>query len=228
MKRALALLLVLCAAGTAHAATSASCTRDSYKGRKSLDVRGDGVANFAVVAPGKLYRGSQPFNDGRPRADGTRPNGFDTLRVLGVRCRILLRPQTVTESGLDERSELESRGIRLYHLPLEIPKPPFDAASWTAYLREATRVRDRFLRIVRSKKSGPCFVSCRDGKDRTGLLVAWYRAAVQGWKPRQVFREQERCQFEPQGMFGYLRRIFCGWYREKLGADPACDAVLGP
>jgi hypothetical protein len=216
--------------------TGEFCTKDAYFARAKYDAGNDGLANVGVVQPGVLYRGSQPFIDGQPGPGGKRGNGFDTLKKLGIRCRVLLRTTTRTDNLLDEGKELAKRGIRLFHFP--IPSLSFglpadsvlghkipDSAR-AAYTKAMTKARDQFMQVVTSGRNGPCYLSCQSGKDRTGTLIGWYRAVVQRWKPDKIFREQEDCKFDPKGYFPYYRRVFCTWYKEKFGADPTCDRVL--
>lgn len=213
------------------------CTRDAYFSRFRHDLGHDGIANFGVVQPGVLYRGSQPFIDGEPDAQGRRGNGFDTLAQRGIKCRILLRTTTRTDNLLSERKELRRRGIRLFHLPISnfkygLPTDrvfgvPIPDSARGAYTRAMTRARDRFMEIVTSHKYGPCYLSCQSGKDRTGVLIGWYRAVVQGWKPARVLREMQDCKYEPKGHFGYFQRVFCRWYEKRFGRDATCGRVLG-
>jgi hypothetical protein len=215
--------------------TGKFCTKDAYHSRARQDIGYDGLANFGVVKPGVLYRGSAPFLDGQPDPRGKRGNGFDTLKKLGIKCRILLRSSTFTDEFLDERPELEKRGIKLFHLPVPTLAygPPAEELAGhripdrarEAYTQALTRARDEFMKIVTSGKHGPCYVSCQSGKDRVGVLVGWYRAVVQGWKPEKIFEEMDDCKFEPEGHYWYYRRLFCRWYQEKFGRDPACAKV---
>jgi hypothetical protein len=215
--------------------TGEFCTKDAYHSRAKQDVGHDGIANFGVVKPGVLYRGSALFLDGQPDAKGRRGNGFDTLKKLGIKCRILLRATTFTDALQDERLELEKRGIKLFHLPvptLAYGPPAEEIAGYRipdsardVYTKALSRARDEFLKIVQSGKHGPCYLSCQSGKDRVGVLVGWYRAVVQGWKLDKIFREQDDCKFEPHGHYWYYRRLFCRWYQEKFGNDPACGKV---
>ena len=55
----------------------------------------------------------------------------------------------------------------------------------------------RFLKLIANKDGGPYFVHCMHGADRTGLLCASYRVAVQGWTKREAIREMV------EGGFGF-------------------------
>ncbi|MBI3071209.1 MAG: tyrosine-protein phosphatase [Deltaproteobacteria bacterium] len=213
-----------------EAAEAVACSADTYAARATRDLKFDGLANFGVVEAGVLYRGCQPFTKGKTSASGKRGNGFDTLKSLGIKCRILLRESTKTMEHLDEKIELANRGIQLFHLP--VPSPSWShmapgAAVPASYTAAITRARDKFMEIVSNKQNHPCYVSCLHGKDRTGALVGWYRAVVNKWKPKRIFAEQKVCKYNPAGPLIYYRRVFCEWYRAKFGSDPDCDKVLG-
>ena len=49
-----------------------------------------------------------------------------------------------------------------------------------------------FLETVTDPALQPVFVHCRQGEDRTGVMVAIYRVAEQGWEPAQAYREAIR------------------------------------
>jgi hypothetical protein len=203
------------------------CTNDSYGMRFTRDVNFDGLANFGIVEPGVLYRGSQPFTLGVADPQGRRGNGYDTLKKLGVTCRILLRTTTFTDELVNEATELKKRGIKLVHLPVPLPAfgPPLASIPDPArffFTKALERARDQMMEVVTSKKYGPCYISCQSARHRTNILVGWYRAAVQKWKVEKIFREWEDCQFDGHGIYAYYQRLFCKWYTDKFGADPTC------
>ena len=55
----------------------------------------------------------------------------------------------------------------------------------------------RFLDIVTDPARVPVFVHCAHGADRTGMMSAIYRIAVQGWSKRHAIREMT------EGGYGY-------------------------
>jgi hypothetical protein len=211
--------------------TGEFCTKDAYFSRFKQDLSFDGITNYGLVKDGVLHRGSQPFVDGQADPSGKKGNGFDKLKAMGIKCRILLRTTTFTDTLLDERKELAARDITLYHFPVPsiLFGPTWDKipdAARVLYTNALTKARDQFMKVVTNPASGPCYLSCQSGKDRTGTLIGWYRAKVQGWKPDKIFREQEDCKFDPSGFFAYYRRVFCRWYTKEIGPDATCAKVL--
>jgi protein tyrosine/serine phosphatase len=65
--------------------------------------------------------------------------------------------------------------------------------AWRPKEEEAVR----FLRIVSNPQRTPVLVHCHYGADRTGVMVAVYRIAIQGWTKDEAIREMT------EGGFGF-------------------------
>ena len=72
----------------------------------------------------------------------------------------------------------------------------------------------RFIQIVTDSNSAPVFVHCQHGADRTGLMCAIYRIAVQGWSKDEAIAEMTG------GSFGF-HKIWMNLvkYIRKLDVD---------
>ena len=119
----------------------------------------------------KLYRGAQPRRDGLMR-----------LKQLGVKTVINLRG-----SNEDTRSEEQSAralGLNYFSVPIGRIGRPSDAKV------------QRVLAIINAEENHPVFVHCNHGRDRTGLIIAIYRLANEGWTADEAQREANR-----HGMF---------------------------
>jgi protein tyrosine/serine phosphatase len=110
----------------------------------------------------RLYRGGQP--------DAA---GFEQLKRLGIRTVVNLR------QNASERALVEGLGMR--YVDLSTSLAPFSS------LDDGT-VR-RFFEVMNDETSGPVFLHCRRGADRTGTLVAMYRIARQGWTAKAAYDE---------------------------------------
>ena len=125
--------------------------------------RRSGLIDFEVVAPGRLTRSGQP-----------RDFGWRHLRSLGTRSVVNLRMVDDDERRLDEL------GFTAYlHLPIPDGLAPTQAQA------------EAFLRFVRDPANWPVHVHCLRGTQRTGLMVALYRYAVEGWSLDQALREAD-------------------------------------
>lgn len=50
----------------------------------------------------------------------------------------------------------------------------------------------QFLDFATDPKNSPCYVHCQAGKGRTGVAVASYRMAVEGWPPEKAIAEARK------------------------------------
>ena len=115
----------------------------------------------------RLYRGGQP-----------RSGGLRRLSELGINTIINLRG-TDAQTRADD-VEARSLGLNYFNIPLPIWGRPNDAD-----------VR-RVLQIVTAPESGRVFVHCRDGVDRTGMIVALHRISSEGWSTEMATAEALR------------------------------------
>jgi tyrosine-protein phosphatase SIW14 len=113
----------------------------------------------------RLYRGAQP--------DAA---GFEQLKRLGVKTVVNLRHDE------SERAVVEALGMRYVSLSTDLMPFGFDGGMRDGIVR-------RFFGVVDDEASGPVFLHCRRGADRTGTLVAMYRIARQGWTAHAAYDE---------------------------------------
>jgi tyrosine-protein phosphatase SIW14 len=122
-----------------------------------------GIKNFHQVDQ-QLYRGAQPAKE-----------GIEYLAKLGVKVVLDLR-----EPG--ERSRAEERtvvaaGMRYVSVPM---------TGLTAPTQNQTTA---ILRLLEDEKTGPVFVHCMRGADRTGAVVAAYRIDHDKWDNARALKE---------------------------------------
>jgi protein tyrosine phosphatase (PTP) superfamily phosphohydrolase (DUF442 family) len=138
---------------------------------QALPVHSDAssVRNFHQVTPW-LFRGGQPTHD-----------GFRELSRRGVKTVISFR--WGARSAEAERQAVEAEGMEFISMPLNY---------WT--LPNAKTI-DRFFAYVDDPERRPIFVHCFHGSDRTGLLVALFRMAREGWTVKAAYQEMKKCGF---------------------------------
>jgi protein tyrosine/serine phosphatase len=122
-----------------------------------------GVANFHQVDR-NLYRGAQPSDE-----------GLKNLAALGVKTIIDLRHGA--EHTDTEQQEAERLGLRYTNVPMEGLTPPTDK-----------QIAD-LMAIFKTADNGAVFVHCREGKDRTGAVIACYRIAHDHWTNDKALEE---------------------------------------
>lgn len=125
----------------------------------------EGLSNMGRIAPG-LYRGAQPLNA-----------GYATLRKMGIRTVINLRT-TENEKKIVERAGMRS---------IEVPLAMFNNG-------EMDKV-NMVVALMADPANRPLFVHCRQGQDRTGIVVAAYRMKIEGCSLAMAEAEMESFGF---------------------------------
>jgi tyrosine-protein phosphatase SIW14 len=123
-----------------------------------------GVADFGKVND-FLYRGAQPKDDGVEQLKGM---GIDTIVDLRGELHGLIEK---------ERQHAESLGMRFINLP---------GSGWATANDEQIA---QFFSLIRERPRRKIFIHCWLGGDRSGMFIAAYRIAFQGWSPEQAIQE---------------------------------------
>ena len=120
-----------------------------------------------------LYRGGQPSAE-----------GLETLARMGI--------AIVVDTGRSKRDErlIQKLGMGYISLPWYCPFPKDDVFA-------------RFVAVTRENPGKKIFVHCRLGDDRTGMMIAAYRMAQQGWTAEEAMQEMHE--------FGYrdIHHLMC-------------------
>jgi tyrosine-protein phosphatase SIW14 len=150
-----------------------------------------GLTNVGRIAPG-IYRGAQPVG-----------NGYTTLKKMGIRTVINLR---TTES---EKKKVEAAGMR----SVEIPLGMFNNG-------DKNKV-DKVVAIMADPANRPVFVHCRQGRDRTGIVVAAYRMKIERWPLTLAEAEMESFGFNDVwvNFRRFLHRYAAGLDRAKVSVE---------
>jgi len=122
-----------------------------------------GIKNFDQI-DAHVYRGGQPTAE-----------GFQYLSKEGVKTIIDLR-----ESG--DRAKAEERvvtadGMRYVNVPMTGLTPPTEAEI------------SRILALLEDSTSGPVFVHCLRGADRTGAVIAAYHIDHDQWDNARALKD---------------------------------------
>jgi tyrosine-protein phosphatase SIW14 len=122
-----------------------------------------GVPNFHQVNE-SLFRGGQPSEE-----------GLRSLAKLGVKTIVDLRMSRRIRDW--ESKAVAALGMRYVHLPL--------------YGKETPSRKDieKAFSVLEDAERWPVFVHCREGKDRTGMIVGCYRIAHDGWTNMRALAE---------------------------------------
>ncbi len=124
---------------------------------------GEGLPRFSQVSD-RLYRGAQPRAGGLQRLVEMNINTVINLRGIGK------------ETRTDE-AEAKRLGLRYFNVPMPTWGRPKDS------------VVSRVLEIVSDPENGRVFIHCKDGVDRTGMMIALYRISAEGWTAASALEE---------------------------------------
>lgn len=129
-------------------------------------LKAKGIPNFGQVTP-NLYRGAQPNAD-----------GIAELKKRGVDIVVDLRGG----GSKSEESQATSLGMQYISIPSHCPFPKDEPFA-------------KFLRVILENPGKKVFVHCRLGDDRTGMAVAAYRMAMEGWSAEDAMKEMKAFGF---------------------------------
>jgi tyrosine-protein phosphatase SIW14 len=129
-----------------------------------------GLPNFGRVTE-NLYRGAQPTSD-----------GFNALHAMGVGIVVDLREKP-TEAATEKR-QVESLGMKSVDIP------------WSASHEPSSAQIVEFLDLVRANQNTKIYVHCRRGADRTGVMIASYRIAVEHKSVADAVSEMHRYHYD--------------------------------
>lgn len=124
-----------------------------------------GLTNVGRVTP-HLYRGAQPA-----------PDGYATLKMMGIKTVINLR------TTVSERQKVEETGMISVEVPLRVVR---DVSPKTV---------NAIIDIMKNPDNQPVYIHCRQGQDRTGIIVAAYRMKVDGWSYKDAEAEMQSFGF---------------------------------
>jgi protein tyrosine/serine phosphatase len=138
-----------------------------------------GLPNFGKVTP-KLYRGALPTTE-----------GLEALKKLDVAVVVDMRGR-----NKDEEATVTKLGMKYIAIPSHCPFPSDEPFA-------------KFLAVIQDNPDKKVFVHCRLGDDRTGMAVAAYRMADEGWSADEAMKEMQTFGFSTihhvicPGMAGY-------------------------
>jgi tyrosine-protein phosphatase SIW14 len=124
-----------------------------------------GVPNFGEVTP-TLYRGGL-----------LKAKGIKALKRLGI--NVVVDTHANDES---EEKDVQKLGMQYVAIPWHCPWPHDEVFA-------------KFLKVVHDNKGKKIFVHCRLGDDRTGMMVAAYRMAEEGWTADEAMNEMRSFGF---------------------------------
>jgi tyrosine-protein phosphatase SIW14 len=166
----------------------------------------EGIHNFYKVDE-HVYRGAQPTNE-----------GFRYLAKIGVKTVIDLRG--AGEGRRNEESVVTAAGMKYINVPMTGLTPPSEA--------EIIKI----LGMLEDGTTGPVFVHCQRGADRTGAVIASYRIEHDGWDNTHALKE---AMANGMSFFQLPRQNFIRNFHPRTveakttpAAEPSTDGAVNP
>jgi len=154
-----------------------------------------GIKNFDQVDT-HVYRGGQPTG-----------KGFQYLATLGVKIVVDLRE--AGDRAAAEALVVAAAGMKYVNVPMTGHTPPTDG--------EITRL----LAMLEDATTGPVFVHCQRGADRTGAVIAAYHIDHDKWDNARALKDAKAHSMSP---FQFPRMEYIRTFRGRT-ADAAAPAV---
>lgn len=151
-----------------------------------------GIDNFARVNS-VLYRGAQP-----------KDFAFNELKNIGVAVVVNFRNEK--DEIASEKRQVESLGMQYVSLP------------WTGTGEPTHDEVLTFLNLMRNTQGKKVFVHCKEGRDRTGTMVALYRLTFNHWNTEQALMEMHEFKYHAFLLPGLARYVRA--YPSALQSDP--------
>lgn len=140
---------------------------------------------------GSVYRGAQPTAE-----------GIHQLEKMGIKTVVNLR------SSHDDKDIVPNPKLTYHRIPMR---------AWNPTEEEGLA----FLSVITDKSRLPAMVHCQHGADRTGVMIALYRVAVEGWSKQEAIDEMLKGGFGFHGiweskMVGYLHKLDIPALKKKI------------
>ncbi|MDE8343726.1 MAG: sulfur transferase domain-containing protein [Acidocella sp.] len=158
--------------------------------------------NFAIVAPGRLYRSNHP----------TPGNLAAFTRKTGLKSLINLRGQAKNGSDALSRDAAARLGLDFYDMALESRGAP---------------QKDRIFRLAEIYRTmrAPGLIHCKSGADRAGLAAGLF-VLIDGGTVKEAMRQLSfRYGHIKQAKTGILDMFFASYARDGEGKKPFLDWV---
>jgi protein tyrosine/serine phosphatase len=156
----------------------------------------EGVHNFQRVDQ-HVYRGAQPTDE-----------GFRNLAELGIQTIVDLREPG--SRSVAEKRTVEAAGMRYVSVPMHGMEAPSS--------QDVAKV----LAMLEDTSTGPVFVHCMRGADRTGGVIACYRIEHDHWRHEQALDEAKS-----MGMSWFQKAIqrYVSRYQPRTLDSPATGTL---
>ena len=176
------------------------CRSGSWKSSSSTSMGPNNNLPNFAKVSDTLYRGGQPT-----------PEGFGQLKKMGVNTVISLRLFKTDEKIM------RALGLKYLHVSFKHIHPEDEDVA-------------AFLKVASDPADQPVFVHCRNGVDRTGMMVAVYRRVVQDWPKQKAIAEMKKMGFNEihERIEDYIENLDVAALKAKLQESRSPKIDMGP
>jgi tyrosine-protein phosphatase SIW14 len=157
-----------------------------------------GVPNAGNIN-GTLFRGAQPHD-----------SAYADLQKLGMSIVVDLRGESGEVSA--EKKSVESLGMKFVNLP------------WNGAGLPSRDELLTFFTLLRDNPDQKIFLHCQYGADRTGVMIALYRIAVDHWTPEQAIAEMHEFHYHSFTLPHLAKYVKA--FPAALAADPSLAGAV--
>lgn len=158
-----------------------------------------GIKDFGKVND-YLYRGAQPKDD-----------ALAQLKMMGVDTIIDLRG-VLHEAVKKEHEQAQALGLQFVNLPGNgWSNPPDDQIA-------------KFFSLIQERPRRKIFIHCWLGGDRSGMFIAAYRIAFEGWTAEQAVDEMREFHYLEFWHPGMKKYVYVYEFPERLAHSPELAA----
>jgi protein tyrosine/serine phosphatase len=191
-------LAVALTAGVALIGAIGTPAQIAPTGARATAMTIQGVPNAGSVA-GTLFRGAQP-ND----------SAYAGLQKLGMNIVVDFRGESGEVSS--EKKSVESLGMKFVNLP------------WNGAGLPSRDELLTFFTLLRDNPDQKVFIHCQYGADRTGVMIALYRIAVDHWTSEQAIAEMKDFHYH-SFLLPHLAK-YVKAFPAALAADPSLAGAV--
>jgi tyrosine-protein phosphatase SIW14 len=162
-------------------------------GARATNITIQGVPNAGSVTS-TLFRGAQPNN-----------LAYAGLQKLGMNIVVDFRGEGGEVSA--EKKSVEALGMKFVSLP------------WNGAGLPSRDELLTFFTLLRDNPDQKVFIHCQYGADRTGVMIALYRIAVDHWTPEQAISEMKEFHYHSFTLPHLAKYVKA--FPAALAADPS-------
>jgi len=137
------------------------------------------------------------------RGSRLEPGDMEALKARGFKSVVNLCAENDDDSANAARL-----GMSSLHLPIIDNTPPTEAQM------------KQFLDFVTAPEHQPAYVHCEAGQGRTGVAVACYRMAVQGWSPQEALAEAKAFKMQMPDQEKFILKFGCDLAAGRIEGYP--------